>query len=97
MIMNKEMIDLLEDLRDFAANRVPINIESLKNTIKLYGYNIVVSERTKDAKIGVFEDFKDLCPFNAICVIHYIYINENDILVTCITNSRMKGLEFVLY
>ena len=97
MIMNKEMIDLLEDLRDFAANRVPINIESLKNTIKLYGYNIVVSERTKDAKIGVFEDFKDLYPFDAVCVIHYIYIDENDILVTCITNSRMKGLEFVLY
>ena len=97
MIMNKEMIDLLNDLRDFAANRVPINIESLKNTIKLYGYNIVVSERSKDAKIGVFEDFKDLCPFDAVCVIHYIYINENDILVTCITNSRMKGLEFVLY
>ena len=95
--MNKEMIELLVDLRDFAANRVPINIESLKNTIKLYGYNIVVSERSKDAKIGVFEDFKDLCPFNAICVIHYIYINENDILVTCITNSRVKGLEFVLY
>ena len=95
--MNKEMIDLLNDLRDFAANRVPINIESLKNTIKLYGYNIVVSERSKDAKIGVFEDFKDLCPFDAVCVIHYIYINENDILVTCITNSRMKGLEFVLY
>ena len=95
--MNKEMINLLNDLRDFAANRVPINIESLKNTIKLYGYNIVVSERTKDAKIGVFEDFKDLCPFDAVCVIHYIYINENDILVTCITNSRMKGLEFVLY
>ena len=95
--MNKEMIDLLKDLRDFAANRVPINIESLKNTIKLYGYNIVVSERSKDAKIGVFEDFKDLCPFDAVCVIHYIYINENDILVTCITNSRMKGLEFVLY
>ena len=97
MTMNKEMIDLLNDLRDFAANRVPINIESLKNTIKLYGYNIVVSERSKDAKIGVFEDFKDLCPFDAVCVIHYIYINENDILVTCITNSRMKGLEFVLY
>ena len=97
MIMNKEMIDLLNDLRDFAANRVPINIESLKNTIKLYGYNIVVSERSKDAKIGVFEDFKDLCPFDAVCVIHYIYINDNDILVTCITNSRMKGLEFVLY
>ena len=97
MTMNKEMIDLLKDLRDFAANRVPINIESLKNTIKLYGYNIVVSERSKDAKIGVFEDFKDLCPFDAVCVIHYIYINENDILVTCITNSRMKGLEFVLY
>ena len=95
--MNKELIKLLNDLRDFAANRVPINIESLKNTIKLYGYNIVVSERSKDAKIGVFEDFKDLCPFDAICVIHYIYINENDILVTCITNSRMKGLEFVLY
>ena len=97
MTMNKEMIDLLKDLRDFAANRVPINIESLKNTIKLYGYNIVVSERSKDAKIGVFEDFKDLCPFDAVCVIHYIYVNENDILVTCITNSRMKGLEFVLY
>ena len=97
MTMNKEMINLLNDLRDFAANRVPINIESLKNTIKLYGYNIVVSERSKDAKIGVFEDFKDLCPFDAVCVIHYIYINENDILVTCITNSRMKGLEFVLY
>ena len=95
--MNKEMIKLLNDLRDFAANRVPINIESLKNTIKLYGYNIVVSERSKDAKIGVFEDFKDLCPFDAVCVIHYIYINDNDILVTCITNSRMKGLEFVLY
>lgn len=95
--MNKEMIDLLKDLRDFAANRVPINIESLKNTIKLYGYNIVVSERSKDAKIGVFEDFKDLCLFDAICVIHYIYINENDILVTCITNSRMKELDFVLY
>ena len=97
MTMNKEMIDLLKDLRDFAANRVPINIESLKNTIKLYGYNIVVSERTKDAKIGVFEDFKDLCKFDAVCVIHYIYIDENNILVTCITNSRMKGLEFVLY
>ena len=95
--MNKEMIELLVDLRDFAANRTPINIESLKNTIKLYGYNIVVSERTKDAKIGVFEDFKDLCPFDAVCVIHYIYIDENNILVTCITNSRMKGLEFVLY
>lgn len=95
--MNKEMIKLLNDLRDFAANRVPINIESLKNTIKLYGYNIVVSERSKDAKIGVFNDFSDLCPFNAICVIHYIYINENDILVTCITNSRMKELDFVLY
>ena len=97
MTMNKEMIDLLGDLRDFAANRTPINIESLKNTIKLYGYNIVVSERSKDAKIGVFEDFKDLCLFDAICVIHYIYINENDILVTCITNSRMKELDFVLY
>ena len=95
--MNKEMIKLLNDLRDFAANRVPINIESLKNTIKLYGYNIVVSERSKDAKIGVFNDFSDLCPFNAVCVIHYIYINENDILVTCITNSRMKELDFVLY
>ena len=95
--MNKEMIELLVDLRDFAANRTPINIESLKNTIKLYGYNIVVSEKTKDAKIGVFEDFKDLCPFDAVCVIHYIYIDENNILVTCITNSRMKGLEFVLY
>ena len=95
--MNKEMINLLKDLKDFAANRVPINIESLKNTIKLYGYNIVVSERKKKKKIGVFEDFKDLCPFDAVCVIHYIYINENDILVTCITNSRMKGLEFVLY
>ena len=97
MTMNKEMINLLKDLKDFAANRTPINIESLKNTIKLYGYNIVVSERSKDAKIGVFEDFKDLCPFDAVCVIHYIYVNENDILVTCITNSRMKGLEFVLY
>ena len=97
MTMNKEMINLLNDLRDFAANRVPINIESLKNTIKLYGYNIVVSERSKDAKIGIFEDFKDLCPFDAICVIHYIYINENDILVTCITNSKMKELDFVLY
>ena len=97
MTMNKEMINLLKDLKDFAANRTPINIESLKNTIKLYGYNIVVSERTKDAKIGVFEDFKDLCPFDAVCVIHYIYINENDILVTCITNSRMKEMDFVLY
>ena len=95
--MNKEMINLLNDLRDFAANRTPINIESLKNTIKLYGYNIVVSERSKDAKIGVFNDFSDLCPFDAVCVIHYIYINENDILVTCITNSRMKELDFVLY
>ena len=97
MTVNKEMINLLNDLRDFAANRVPINIESLKNTIKLYGYNIVVSERSKDAKIGVFNDFSDLCPFDAICVIHYIHINENDILVTCITNSRMKELDFVLY
>ena len=97
MTMNKEMINLLKDLKDFAANRTQINIESLKNTIKLYGYNIVVSERSKDAKIGVFEDFKDLCPFDAVCVIHYIYINENNILVTCITNSRMKGWEFVLY
>ena len=95
--MNKEMINLLNDLRDFAANRVPINIESLKNTIKLYGYNIVVSERSKDAKIGVFEDFKDLCPFNPICLIHYIYINENDILVTSVTNSRIKEMDFVLY
>ena len=95
--MNKEMINLLKDLKDFAANRIPINIENLKNTIKLYRYNIVVSERSKDAKIGVFEDFKDLCPFDAVCVIHYIYINENDILVTCITNSRMKELDFVLY
>ena len=95
--MNKELIKLLNDLKDLAANRTPLNLESLKNTIKLYGYNIVVSERTKDAKIGVFEDFKDLCPFDAVCVIHYIYINENDILVTCITNSRMKELEFVLY
>ena len=95
--MNKEMINLLKDLRDFAANRTPINIESLKNTIKLYGYNIVVSERSRDAKIGVFNDFSDLCTFDAICVIHYIYINENDILVTCITNSRMKELDFVLY
>ena len=95
--MNKEMIKLVNDLRDFAAKRVPINIESLKNTIKLYGYNIVVSERSKDAKIGVFNDFSDLCPFNAICVIHYIYINENNILVTCITNSRMKEMDFVLY
>ena len=95
--MNKEMINLLKDLRDFAANRTPINIKKMKNTIKLYGYNIDVSERSKDAKIGVFEDFKDLCPFNAVCVIHYIYINENDILVTCITNSRMKELDFVLY
>ena len=97
MTVNKEMINLLNDLRDFAANRVPINIESLKNTIKLYGYNIVVSERSKDAKIGVFNDFSDLCPFDAVCVIHYIYINESDILVTCITNSRIKEMDFVLY
>lgn len=96
MIMNKEMIDLLNDLRDFAANRVPINIESLKNTIKQCGYSVVAPK----GKIGVFDDlvaFPDLYPYFPICVIHYVYIDENDIQVTSVTNSIIDGMDFVLY
>ena len=94
--MNKEMIKLLKDLREFAANRTPLNLESLKNTVKQCGYSVVAPK----GRIGVFDDlivFPDLCSFDAICIIHYIYFDENNILVTSVTNSRIKELDFVLY
>lgn len=95
--MNKDIIELLNDLKDLAANEVVINLESLKNTITSYHYSMVVSVGVTGGKLGIFDNFSDLCPFDAVCVIHYIYINENDILVTCITNSRIKEMDFVLY
>lgn len=94
--MNKEMINLLKDLREFAANRTPINLESLKNTVRQYGYGVVAPK----GRIGVFDDlivFPDMYSFNTICVIHYIYSDENNILITSVTNSRIKELDFVLY
>ena len=94
--MNKEMIKLLKDLREFAANRTPLNLESLKNTVKQCGYSVVAPK----GRIGVFDDlmvFPDMYSFNTICVIHYTYVNENNILITSVTNSRIKELDFVLY
>lgn len=97
MTMNKELIKLLNDLKDLAANEVAINLESLKHTITSYHYSMVVSVGVTGGKLGIFDNFSDLCPFNPICLIHYIHINENDILVTSVTNSRIKEMDFVLY
>ena len=91
--MNKELINMLEDLRDFSENRVPINLKSLINTIKEYGYNVIASEGERDARLGIFNNFID--PFRPICVIHFFHTDKNNILMSGVTNSVIKGIDFV--
>ena len=57
MIMNKELYNLLTDLKELAMNRVPINILSLMNTFEDLGFKIEY-QNTRNNKffIDVYDD-----------------------------------------
>ena len=94
--MNKEMIDLLIDLKELGENRVPVNINSLINSIKLCGYNYINANDTDDTRIGIFENNEVWLTANGLIgVLHYKKINDNDILITGLTYSGIH--DFIIY
>ena len=94
--MNKEMINLIEDLKELGENRVPVNINSLLNSIKLCGYNYINANDTDDTRIGIFENNEVWLTANRLIgILHYKKINDNDILITGFTHCPYY--DFIIY